>query len=120
MRMEFTVTGPRPAVLRDPRWSGWERGDAAGARDDLGRPEDGLPFSVKEGFYGFLATERRRDAVNTRIRAAERRTRVGPCNQATRHANRNLERPSQRDTAMKPRACLVRQAMVHRAPGMTN
>ena len=49
------------------------RADAAGARADMRRTENEVAFKVKEVFYGILATERRRDAVDAQIRAAELR-----------------------------------------------
>jgi outer membrane protein TolC len=49
------------------------RADAAGARADLRRAENETAFKVKEVFYGILTTERRRDAVDAQIRAAELR-----------------------------------------------
>ena len=50
------------------------RADAAGARADARRTADEIAFKVKELFYAILATERRRDAVDAQIRAAELRT----------------------------------------------
>jgi multidrug efflux pump subunit AcrB/outer membrane protein TolC len=49
------------------------RADAAGARADLHRSEDEVAYKVKEVYYGILATESRRDAVDAQIRAAEMR-----------------------------------------------
>jgi outer membrane protein TolC/preprotein translocase subunit SecF len=49
------------------------RADAAGARADMRRAENDVAFKVKEMFYGILATERRRDAADAQIRAAELR-----------------------------------------------
>ena len=49
------------------------RADAAGARADVRRAEDEVAFKVKEVFYSILTTERRRDAVDAQIRAAELR-----------------------------------------------
>ena len=49
------------------------RADAAGARADMRRTENEVAFKVKEVYYGILATERRRDAVDAQIRAAELR-----------------------------------------------
>jgi multidrug efflux pump subunit AcrB/outer membrane protein TolC len=49
------------------------RADAAGARSDMRRAENEVAFKVKEVYYGILATARRRDAVDARIRAAELR-----------------------------------------------
>ncbi len=49
------------------------RADASVARADLRRTENDVAFKVKEVFYGILATERRRDAVDAQIRAAELR-----------------------------------------------
>ena len=49
------------------------RADAAGARADMRRAENEVAFKVKEVYYGILATERRRDAVDAQIRAAELR-----------------------------------------------
>ncbi len=49
------------------------RADAAGARADMRRAENEVAFKVKEVFYGILATELRRDAVDAQIRAAELR-----------------------------------------------
>ena len=49
------------------------RADAAGARADMRRTENEVAYKVKEVYYGILATERRRDAVDAQIRAAELR-----------------------------------------------
>ena len=49
------------------------RAEAAEARADLRREQNDVAFRVKEAYYGILATERRRDAVEARIRAAELR-----------------------------------------------
>ena len=49
------------------------RADAAGARSDLRRVENDVAFKVKEVYYATLTTERRRDAVDAQIRAAELR-----------------------------------------------
>jgi multidrug efflux pump subunit AcrB/outer membrane protein TolC len=49
------------------------RAEAAGARADVRRTENDVAFKVKEVFYGILTTERRRDAVDAQIRAAELR-----------------------------------------------
>jgi multidrug efflux pump subunit AcrB/outer membrane protein TolC len=49
------------------------RADAAGARADMRRAENEVAYKVKEVYYGILATERRRDAVDAQIRAAELR-----------------------------------------------
>ena len=49
------------------------RADAAGARADMRRTENEIAYKVKEVYYAILATERRRDAVDAQIRAAELR-----------------------------------------------
>ena len=49
------------------------RADAAAARAQMRSSEDEVAFKVKEVYYGILATERRRDAVDAQIRAAEMR-----------------------------------------------
>jgi multidrug efflux pump subunit AcrB/outer membrane protein TolC len=49
------------------------RADAAGARSDVRRAENEVAYKVKEVYYGILATERRRNAVDAQIRAAELR-----------------------------------------------
>jgi len=49
------------------------RADAAGARAEMRRTENEVAYKVKEVYYGILATERRRDAVDAQIRAAELR-----------------------------------------------
>src|SRR5258706_4627696 len=49
------------------------RADAAGARADTLRTVDEIAFKVKEIFYAILTTERRRDAIDAQIRAAELR-----------------------------------------------
>ena len=49
------------------------RADAAGARSDMRRAENEVAFKVKEVYYSILATERRRNAVDAQIRAAELR-----------------------------------------------
>jgi len=49
------------------------RAEAAGARADVRRAENEVALKVKEVFYGILTTERRRDAVDAQIRAAEMR-----------------------------------------------
>jgi len=50
------------------------RADAAGARADARRTADEIAFKVKELFYAILTTERRRDAIDSQIRAVELRT----------------------------------------------
>jgi multidrug efflux pump subunit AcrB/outer membrane protein TolC len=50
------------------------RADAAGARAEARRTADEIAFKVKDLFYAILATERRRDAIEAQIRAAEKRT----------------------------------------------
>lgn len=49
------------------------RADAAGARAEARRTADEIAFKVKEVFYAVLTTERRRDALDAQIRAAELR-----------------------------------------------
>jgi multidrug efflux pump subunit AcrB/outer membrane protein TolC len=49
------------------------RADAAGARSDVRRTENEVAYKVKQVFYAILATERRRDAVDAQIHAAELR-----------------------------------------------
>jgi multidrug efflux pump subunit AcrB/outer membrane protein TolC len=49
------------------------RADAAVARADARRTADEIAFKVKEVFYAILTTERRRDALDAQIRAAELR-----------------------------------------------
>ena len=49
------------------------RADAASARSDMRHVENEVAFKVKEVYYGILATERRRNAVDAQIRAAELR-----------------------------------------------
>ena len=49
------------------------RAEAAGARSDQRRSENEAAYKVKEVFYGILATERRRDAVDAQIRGLELR-----------------------------------------------
>jgi multidrug efflux pump subunit AcrB/outer membrane protein TolC len=49
------------------------RADAAGARADMRRTENEIAYKVKEAYYAILATERRRDAVDAEVRAAELR-----------------------------------------------
>ncbi|MBV9504781.1 MAG: efflux RND transporter permease subunit [Acidobacteriia bacterium] len=49
------------------------RADAASARADVHRAADEIAFKVKEVYYAILATERRRDALDAQIRAAELR-----------------------------------------------
>jgi len=49
------------------------RADAAGARADMRRTENEIAYKVKEIYYAILATERRRNAVDAQIRAAELR-----------------------------------------------
>ena len=50
------------------------RAEAAGARADVRRAQDEIAYKVKEVYYGILATERRREAVDAQIKAAELRT----------------------------------------------
>jgi multidrug efflux pump subunit AcrB/outer membrane protein TolC len=50
------------------------RAGAAAARADARRAADEIAFKVKDLFYAILATERRRDAIDAQIRAAELRT----------------------------------------------
>jgi multidrug efflux pump subunit AcrB/outer membrane protein TolC len=47
--------------------------DAAGTRADARRTADEIAFKVKDLYYSILATERRRDAIDAQIRAAELR-----------------------------------------------
>src|SRR5262249_24542458 len=49
------------------------RADAAAARADMRRTENEIAYKVKQVFYGILITERRREAVDAQIRAAELR-----------------------------------------------
>ncbi len=49
------------------------RADAAGARADARRAANEIALKVKEVFYGILTTERRRDALDAQIHAAELR-----------------------------------------------
>jgi outer membrane protein TolC len=49
------------------------RADAASARSDMRRAENDVAYKVKEVYYGILTTERRRDALDAQIRAAEMR-----------------------------------------------
>ncbi len=49
------------------------RAEAAGARADVHRTQDEVAYKVKEVYYAILTTERRRDAVDAQIRAAELR-----------------------------------------------
>jgi len=49
------------------------RADAAGARADMRRTENEVAYKVKEIYYAILATERRRNAVDAQVRAAELR-----------------------------------------------
>jgi multidrug efflux pump subunit AcrB/outer membrane protein TolC len=49
------------------------RADAAGARADARRTADEIAFKVKELYYAILTTERRRDALDAQIHAAELR-----------------------------------------------
>jgi len=50
------------------------RADAAAARADARRAADEIAFKVKDLFYAILVTERRSDAIDAQIRAAQRRT----------------------------------------------
>ncbi len=47
------------------------RADAAGARAEMRRTENEIAYKVKEIYYAILATERRRNAVDAQVRAAE-------------------------------------------------
>jgi outer membrane protein TolC len=49
------------------------RAEAAGARSDMRRSENEVAFKVKDVYYSILATERRQNAVDAQIRAAELR-----------------------------------------------
>ena len=49
------------------------RADAAGARADMRRTENDIAYKVKEIYYAILATERRRNAVDAQVRAAQLR-----------------------------------------------
>ena len=68
-----TVTQPITQYFKTRAGVDVTRADAAGARSDLRRSENEVAFKVKEVFYGILTTERRRDAVDAQIRAAELR-----------------------------------------------
>src|SRR5581483_12318 len=50
------------------------RADAAAARADARRAAEEIAFKVKDLFYAILVTERRSDAIDAQIRAAQRRT----------------------------------------------
>jgi multidrug efflux pump subunit AcrB/outer membrane protein TolC len=49
------------------------RADAAGARSEMRRAENDVAYKVKEVYYSILTTERRRDALDAQIRAADLR-----------------------------------------------
>jgi multidrug efflux pump subunit AcrB/outer membrane protein TolC len=68
-----TLTQPLTQYFRTRAGVDVARADAAGARSDERRAENEVAYKVKEVFYAILATERRRDAVNAQIRAAELR-----------------------------------------------
>jgi multidrug efflux pump subunit AcrB/outer membrane protein TolC len=68
-----TVTQPLTQYFKTRAGVDVNRADAAGARSDVRRAENEAAYKVKEVYYGILTTERRRDAVDAQIRAAELR-----------------------------------------------
>ena len=68
-----TLTQPITQYFKTRAGVDVSRADAASARADMRRAENEVAYKVKEVYYGILATERRRDAVDAQIRAAELR-----------------------------------------------
>ena len=68
-----TLSQPITQYFRSRAGVNVARADAAGARADAHRTADEIAFKVKDLFYAILATERRRDAIDAQIRAAELR-----------------------------------------------
>src|SRR5206468_6232638 len=69
-----TLSQPITQYFRSRAGVNVARADAAGARADERRAADEVAFKVKDLYYAILATERRRDAIDAQIRAAELRT----------------------------------------------
>jgi outer membrane protein TolC len=68
-----TVTQPITQYFKTRAGVDVNRADAAGARAEERRTENDVAYKVKEVYYGILTTERRRDAIDAQIRAAELR-----------------------------------------------
>jgi outer membrane protein TolC len=68
-----TVSQPITQYFKTRAGVDVSRAEAAGARSDMRRVENEVGLKVKEVYYGILATERRRNAVDAQIRAAELR-----------------------------------------------
>ena len=68
-----TVSQPITQYFKTRAGVDVSRADAAGARSDVRRVENEIAFKIKEVYYSILATDRRRNAVDAQIRAAELR-----------------------------------------------
>ena len=68
-----TVSQPLTQYFKTRAGVDVSRADAAGARAEARRTEDEVAYKVKEVYYAILTTQRRRDAVDAQIRAAELR-----------------------------------------------
>jgi outer membrane protein TolC len=68
-----TVSQPLTQFFKTRAGVDVSRADAAGARSSMRSVENEIAYKVKEVFYGILTTQRRRDAVDAQIRAAELR-----------------------------------------------
>ena len=68
-----TVSQPITQFFKTRAGVDVSRADAAGARADMRRTENEIAYKVKEMYYAILATERRRNAVDAQVHAAELR-----------------------------------------------
>jgi outer membrane protein TolC len=68
-----TVSQPITQYFKTRAGVDVSRAEAAGARSEMRRAQNDVAFKVKEVYYAILTTERRRDAVDAQIRAAELR-----------------------------------------------
>jgi outer membrane protein TolC len=68
-----TVSQPLTQYFKTRAGVDASRADAAGARADMRRTENEVAYKVKDVYFAILTTQRRRDAVDAQIRAAELR-----------------------------------------------
>jgi multidrug efflux pump subunit AcrB/outer membrane protein TolC len=68
-----TVSQPITQYFKTRAGVDVSRADAASARSDVRRVENEVAFKIKDVYYSILATDRRRNAVDAQIRAAELR-----------------------------------------------
>ena len=68
-----TVSQPITQYFKTRAGVDVSRADAAGARADMRRVENDIAYKVKDVYYAILTTQRRREAVEAQIHAAELR-----------------------------------------------